>query len=419
MQMKQRNLLTKTLMTFAIVFVMALVCGTQAKAATVAAPTGLKQDYDAKSAVGVTWNEVAGAEQYRVQISTNTSFTDGVYTTRYANSCTFYSDDWSAITAGRSYYVRVASVDSLGNLGAFCSPIEVATRPGTATTSLKHTKSTGTSVTLGWNAVSGSNTYKVIYRKSGSSTEKTVDVNGKTSVTLSNLSKNSEYSAYVYAGRKTAAGYTAYEVSGKYLGSVPVTPQKATSFKVTGFYDSLGEIDVSWKSINCADGYQVQVYTAYKKKDTQVGKTITKNTTSNYAYIKNSTFKKNYCFKVRVRTYCKDSNGKKYYSGWSSWLYTAPQPDVKKLQSTSKGLKATWEKIKGADRYVIYISRKQKSGYKKFGTTTSTSKVITKCGNSKLKSGKKYYVYVVAQNKVGKKYYSGEAMYCWGTKYKK
>ena len=49
----------------------------------------------------------------------------------------------------------------------------------------------------------------------------------------------------------------------------------------------------------------------------------------------------------------------------------------------------------------------------------NSGKNSRKCGNSKLKSGKKYYVYVVAQNKVGKKYYSGEAMYCWSTKYKK
>lgn len=49
----------------------------------------------------------------------------------------------------------------------------------------------------------------------------------------------------------------------------------------------------------------------------------------------------------------------------------------------------------------------------------NSGKNSRKCGNSKLKSGKKYYVYVVAQNKVGKKYYSSEAMYCWSTKYKK
>lgn len=55
------------------------------------------------------------------------------------------------------------------------------------------------------------------------------------------------------------------------------------------------------------------------------------------------------------------------------------------------------------------MSTKKDSGYKKVATTGNTSKVITKIGKSKLKSGKTYYVRVVAQNKVGKKYYSGAA----------
>lgn len=417
MEKNQKSIITKILMTLALVVTVAVVGGIQTKAAA-AAPTGLKQDYDSKTAVGVTWNEVASAEAYAVQISSNSSFTDGITGGTYSNSCTIWNDDWSAIAAGKSYYVRVASIDSTGNIGAYSAPIEVATRPATATKSIKHTKSTTSSVTLNWSAVSGANTYRVYYSKLGSSSEKSVVVNGKTSVTLKGLSKNSEYLVYVYAGRKTAAGYTAYESSGKYKSAIPVTPQKTASVKVRGYYESSGELSLQWKDARCVDGYEVQLYTAYKNKDTKV-KSFTKKTTSYYATIKNSNLKKHNFYKVRVRTYCLDSNGKKYYGGWSSWIYTCQQPDVKKMQSTSKGLKVSWDKIKGADRYVIYVSTKQKSGYKKYATTKSTSKVITKCGSSKLKSGKKYYVYVVAQNKVGKKYYSGESNYCWYTTYRK
>lgn len=48
--------------------------------------------------------------------------------------------------------------------------------------------------------------------------------------------------------------------------------------------------------------------------------------------------------------------------------------------------------------------------------------VITKCGKSKLKSGKTYYFYIAPQKKVGNKYVSGlagNANYCWKLKYKK
>ena len=70
-----------------------------------------------------------------------------------------------------------------------------------------------------------------------------------------------------------------------------------------------------------------------------------------------------------------------------------------------KGIQINWDKIKGANRYVVYVSNKKDSGYKKFQTTTKTGTVIKKCGKSKLKSGKTYYFYI--------------AHYCWKLKYKK
>ena len=67
------------------------------------------------------------------------------------------------------------------------------------------------------------------------------------------------------------------------------------------------------------------------------------------------------------------------------------------------------DKINGADRYVVYVSTKKDSGYKKFQTTGKNSTTITKYGKNKLKSGKTYYFYVVAQKKVDNKYQSGTA----------
>lgn len=108
----------------------------------------------------------------------------------------------------------------------------------------------------------------------------------------------------------------------------------------------------------------------------------------------------------------------------SSWKYVSPQPDVTKIKNnkSKKGIQISWDKIKGANRYVVYVSTKKDSGYKKFQTTTKTGTVIKKCGKNKLKSGKNYYFYVEPQKKVGNKYVSGlagNANYCWSLKYKK
>lgn len=141
-------------------------------------------------------------------------------------------------------------------------------------------------------------------------------------------------------------------------------------------------------------------------------------------YIKTSALKKHNFYKVKVRAYALNSKNEKMYGSWSSWKYVSPQPDVTKIKNnkSKKGIQISWDKIKGANRYVVYVSTKKDSGYKKFQTTTKTGTVIKKCGKNKLKSGKNYYFYVEPQKKVGNKYVSGlagNANYCWSLKYKK
>ena len=71
------------------------------------------------------------------------------------------------------------------------------------------------------------------------------------------------------------------------------------------------------------------------------------------------------------------------------------KPKLKEIENTEDGIKITWGKVSGADKYYVY--RKVKGGsYSKIGTTTKTSYT-----DKKAKSGKKYYYYVKAVNEVG------------------
>ena len=88
------------------------------------------------------------------------------------------------------------------------------------------------------------------------------------------------------------------------------------------------------------------------------------------------------------------------------------------LKAGKKTLTASWKKVAGATSYTVYVSTKQKSGYKKVTTTKKESYKITKYGKKKLSSNKKYYVYVVANTKVGKTTYKSNADYCWYLKTK-
>ena len=76
------------------------------------------------------------------------------------------------------------------------------------------------------------------------------------------------------------------------------------------------------------------------------------------------------------------------------------KPKLKEISNTSSGVKITWGKVSGADKYYVY--RKTSSGsYTKIGTTTKTSFT-----DKNAKSGRKYYYAVKAINEVGSSSYS-------------
>jgi fibronectin type 3 domain-containing protein len=91
---------------------------------------------------------------------------------------------------------------------------------------------------------------------------------------------------------------------------------------------------------------------------------------------------------------------------------------AKQVKKTKTAV-AKWDTVKGATSYTIYLSTKQKSGYKKVGTTKKTSFTLKKYGKSALKKNKTYYVYVVANKKVGKTTYTSDATYCYQFKLSK
>ena len=140
--------------------------------------------------------------------------------------------------------------------------------------------------------------------------------------------------------------------------------------------------------MNSADGYEWEIWTAYQKKDKKV-KSATQ--ASDSAFIKHNSFKKYNFFKMRVRAYCTNGDGKKLAGGWSDWTYFCPQPEIIKLKSTKSGINLKWSTIKGADRYEVYVSTKEKSGFKKCVTTKKTSATVKKIGKSSFKNNKTYY----------------------------
>lgn len=411
----QTNQLTKLLLTMAVVFVMALVTGTVSKAAQ-GQVTGLKQTDAGTNSVTVSWDTLLDPNiEYDVYIA---SEKNGNYVYE-GTSFTLSQDIITGLNAGRTYWVKVqAKIEGKnGSWGPESEPLEVVTIPDSDPEEIKHVGSTYTSVTLSWPEVAGANTYEVEYWEAASENASVKVTTNTPSVELTGLLENKEYSVFVKAGRMNSTGtFVEYSRNAAVIYRVPVQPTKVTGLDVLYYWEYSYTLEIECDQNVAADGYEWELHTAYNKKDKRLKAS---DSSSSYIFLKHSALKKHNFYKIRVRAYSLDSNNKKYYSKWSSWKYTCSQPDMK-LKKTSGGIKASWDKIKGADRYVVYASTKQKSGYKKIATTKSTSKVISKINKKALKSGKTYYFYVEAQNKVGKKYYSGEAgnqLSCWKIKY--
>lgn len=425
MKKSSKSVWSRFVMTFAAAFLLMLVTTVPVKAdSSVPLVADMKQTDASTTSAGISWSCPGSEVRFKVEMSEQMS--SGYWT--YKESQSSASITLTKLGAGKVYYVRITpfkyNIEGLNKYtkvkGTTSRPLRVVTAPDSTPASLTHVKSSTDTIKVKWSAVPGADTYEVEYYIDSSKARKCVTT--KTGVTLKKLAKNETYTIYVTAGRRYADGTTtAWSDNDLYKWGIPVKPSKVSGVDVTHYWQNLSEICVENSRIGCADGYQYQLYTAYKDKDSKI-KTVT--TSSAYTYIKTSALKKHNFYKVKVRAYALNSKNEKMYGDWSSWKYVSPQPDVTKIKNnkSKKGIQISWDKIKGANRYVVYVSTKKDSGYKKFQTTTKTGTVIKKCGKNKLKSGKNYYFYVEPQKKVGNKYVSGlagNANYCWSLKYKK
>ncbi len=135
-------------------------------------------------------------------------------------------------------------------------------------------------------------------------------------------------------------------------------------------------------------------------KNLSTGKTKIYNT----KYLKNTIDISNrVAYRVRIRGVW-NIGTTKVVGEWSSAKY-----DVQVSAKLSLGKNTTFNlklySAKGVKNYTVYISKKEKSGFKKVGTYAVSGKTktinIKKCGSSKIKRYVRYYVKIVPNVKVG------------------
>lgn len=387
-------------------FLMAAVVFIPAVSDAAAAPTNLRQTGASRSSVDIVWDAVLDADEYCVQWS-NDGVTWGTkYDTAYNPKDTTYG-----LSAGSTYYVRVASYDENGtwldetdDIITWSKPIQVVTSPDAGNiTSLTCTAATTNSLTYNWNPAIGATSYQIYDYWNDMLLGTTTD----TTFTRTNLIPGTSYGIKVIPIKTSATGFAAATnyayLTGVYTNkSAPGTPS-ASNFTIA--YASATSGSVSFRAADTnkvADGYDVEVR---KVKGGKVVKTVSASDNISTSYV---TFGKNTPYKYRVRFYV-SQNGTKVYGGWSGYRYFCVQKvNGKKhyrLSSKYCTIKFTWGKVSGATGYTVYMSTNKDGKYKKVKSLGKNAKgvTLTKYGKSKLSRYKTYYVKIVPKYKDGKK----------------
>ncbi|MBQ8503559.1 MAG: fibronectin type III domain-containing protein [Clostridia bacterium] len=170
---------------------------------------------------------------------------------------------------------------------------------------------------------------------------------------------------------------------------------KVTSLQAYNIDDD--EINLKWKKVSGADGYQVYMYKnkAWKSIGT------TKKTSFEADDLVSA---KQYKFKVRAYEL---NSGKKTYGAYSSVLKSATKPDqvenVRLSSKTKTSVTLKWAKEKRATGYQVYMYNAETGKFVRKATVTGLTATVRG-----LKAGTSYRFKVRAYFKVDSKNYYGE-----------
>ena len=200
-------------------------------------------------------------------------------------------------------------------------------------------------------------------------------------------------SAIMTVGMATAVPFTASAVE---TNAPVVSAQSAktslTTPKISKAESINGGVKLTWSKVKGAEKYRVY----YKGSK---GWTRLADTTSTAYTDSKVSSGKTYTYTVR----CINSSATKFTSGYDSKGKTVKYisaPKITKAESVNGGVKISWNKSKGAEKYRVYY--KGSKGWTRLADTTSTSYT-----DSKVSSGKTYTYTVRCINSSANKFTSG------------
>lgn len=342
----------------------------------IACVSGLTAKSSTVSSVTLSWNKVASATGYVVEIYKGGKW-NTVLTTK---NNTALSCKVTGLAAGSTYKARIKCYRLANGAYSFSEYLEADVNTKIANvTGFKSSGNTASSITFSWNKNTAATGYIVEIYKGGKWTQ---ILNAKSNTTLTctatGLSANATYSVRIKSFKKTTA--TTY-FSDYLTFSADTRIPNVTS--LTYKADSASQVTLSWSRNTAADGYTVEIYRGGKWEQVLCATSNTKLSCKITGLAEGSTYS------VRIKSY-KVKNGKTVFSEYLKSTATTGLNPVAKLgeqtNSTASSIRFSWARKSCATGYIVEIYK----GGKWNLVTKTTSNTVTSCQITNLNSGMSY-----------------------------
>lgn len=342
----------------------------------IACVSGLTAKSSTVSSVTLSWNRVASATGYVVEIYKGGKW-NTVLTTK---NNTALSCNVTGLAAGSTYKARIKCYRLTNGAYSFSEYLEADVNTRIANvTGFKASGNTASSITFSWNKNTAATGYIVEIYKGGKWTQ---ILNAKSNTTLTctttGLSANATYSVRIKSFKKTTA--TTY-FSDYLTFSADTRIPNVTS--LTYKADSASQVTLSWKRNAAADGYTVEIYRGGKWEQVLCATSNTKLSCKITGLAEGSTYS------VRIKSY-KVKNGRTVFSEYLKSTATTGLNPVAKLgeqtSNTASSIRFSWARKSCATGYIVEIYK----GGKWNLVTKTTSNTVTSCQITNLNAGTSY-----------------------------
>ena len=327
--------------------------------------------------VKLTWSKVKGAEKYRVYYKGSKGWTRMVDTT----STSYIDKD---VSSGKNYTYTVRCINSSATKFTSGYDSKGKSVKYISAPKISKTENVDGGVKISWNKSNGAEKYRVYYKGSKGWT-RMVDTTS-TSYIDKDVSSGKNYTYTVRCINSSATKFTSgYDSKGKSVKYISAP-------KISKTENVDGGVKISWNKSNGAEKYRVY----YKGSK---GWTRMVDTTSTSYIDKDVSSGKNYTYTVR----CINSSATKFTSGYDSKgksVKYISAPKISKTENVDGGVKISWNKSNGAEKYRVYY--KGSKGWTRMVDTTSTSYI-----DKDVSSGKNYTYTVRCINSSATKFTSG------------